>query len=110
MKNKIFITAIATLALLIIGGFAKAQFKTMSDLKQTAGKQENLKISPNPVNDNLKLSLQGEKHHVINITIFNAIGQVLLNRKYVDHPSDIILELSDFDKGLYILSVKKDDW
>ena len=110
MKSRIFITSIAIIVLIITGGHTIAQFKTITDLKQISNKQELFKISPNPVKDNLKLSLMEENHQLIKITIFNVIGQIVLNQEYVDYPSDIVLELSGFDKGLYVINVKMDDW
>ena len=110
MRSRIFTTLIAFIVLITIGGHAIAQFKTITDLKQISNKQELFKISPNPVKDNLKLSLIKENHQIIEITIFNVIGQVVLKQEYVDYPSDIVLELSGFDKGLYVLNVKMDDW
>ena len=110
MKSRIFTTSIAIIVLILQGGHAIAQFKPITDIKQISHKQELFKISPNPVKDNLKLSLMEEKHQLIKITIFNVIGQVVLKQEYVDYPSDIVLELSGFDKGLYVLNVKMDDW
>lgn len=66
-----------------------------------------LRIFPNPVSTTLEIDLRSDLKS--KVTIYNTIGEIVMSRTL---KPDIkpVLDVSSLGKGLYILSVKQDDF
>ena len=63
---------------------------------------DNYVVYPNPANQELRISFTGET--AINITLINALGSVVMERK--SYASDSIIDLSALNKGIYFINLQ----
>jgi len=66
------------------------------------GEQLNMKIFPNPTNDILHLELNSKS--LVNIQLYNQLGELVFDQK--TNNSDIEINTSLFSSGVYLLSVQ----
>lgn len=94
------------LALIIICGTAAAQ----TDLTQAPGekKQDNIMIYPNPVTD-MQFYVNADKT-VTSVEVLNIIGQTVKTvRNETQVPYNILVQLPNGKKGMYIIRVTTED-
>ena len=61
-------------------------------------------VFPNPTTDIINVKVKGHLE-VTNIQLTDMLGRTLINRSVDTHNDDIILNLSPYPKGMYLLSV-----
>lgn len=71
--------------------------------------QERILVSPNPLKNQLNVSISSNEICIANIDIYNSLGQLLFERK-VDLQKGVITTIVDdvgiLPKGIYVLQVK----
>lgn len=74
---------------------------------QDIDNQNFMKISPNPVADELNILYKNESHEPVNIDIINTVGQVIFNEKSVTAVGEntLILSIPQIQSGLYFLRI-----
>lgn len=65
-----------------------------------------IKLYPNPTSGNLNIDLPENNDKDLTIRVTNIIGSILLENKVVKSSSQIKLDLSGFDNGIYFVNVK----
>ncbi len=70
--------------------------------------EENIKLFPNPSSDEIQLNFDLLKNENLRIEISNHLGQVLQlqDLSFSKGKNQLILDLSDFASGMYVVSVK----
>jgi hypothetical protein len=80
------------------------------DLINTTGISEvsakTVKLYPNPTSGVLNINLPGNNGTLATIRITNILGSVILENKVVNGSSQIKLDVSGFDNGVYFVTVK----
>lgn len=74
---------------------------------QDIDNQNFMKISPNPVADELNILYKNGSHEPVNIDIINTVGQVIFNEKSVTAVGEntLILSIPQIQSGLYFLRI-----
>jgi hypothetical protein len=67
--------------------------------------EDNALIYPNPTSDVINIQTSGAAYDKATIGVFNANGQMLKTTQHLGQQS--VIELSDFDNGLYIIQIYK---
>jgi len=65
-------------------------------------------IYPNPVNDFIYIESNG-KNEQIDVSIINTSGQLMLTKNYNNVSDKIKLDLSGFDKGMYLVRIASEN-
>lgn len=65
-----------------------------------------IKLYPNPTNGNLNINLPENSSKVVTIRVSNILGAILLENKLNGSSSQIKLDVSGFDNGIYFVNVK----
>ena len=74
------------------------------------GGDEKLKLIPNPSAGSITIQLTDNNSRIKEIDIFNIIGMTVFKKKYGKMGKQkIILDISTFEKGIYIVEVKTQD-
>ncbi len=68
---------------------------------QTQSTSSNIAIYPNPAKNFLNISIS-DKQKIEKLTIYNLIGQIILDTKLINNTIDLI----DFPNGMYLLEVE----
>lgn len=68
-------------------------------------KVSNLKLYPNPSNS--IIAIISEEYKIKNVTISRTIDSRIIFNKQVDNQSDIEIDVSYFEKGIYIVSIER---
>lgn len=68
---------------------------------------ESFKIYPNPASELINIQLQNSTSINIEIKLFDITGKLLQNAKFINN-NLISINLSSFQKGIYIIQIKKD--
>jgi PKD repeat protein len=68
-------------------------------------------LFPNPVADNATVTLNSSESGAANLTLFDAVGKVVLHKQINIVPGDntFRLEMSDLPQGLYILAIQSNE-
>jgi hypothetical protein len=68
-------------------------------------------LFPNPVADNATVTLNSSESGAANLTLFDAVGKVVLHKQINIVPGDntFQLEMSDLPQGLYILAIQSNE-
>jgi len=74
------------------------------------GLESTVRIYPNPVSNELTLTINGNEQQ-LNLTLTNAKGQVVLSEKLSNLPADYKkqMDMSKFTKGIYFLKLSNGD-
>ncbi|MES2285344.1 MAG: T9SS type A sorting domain-containing protein [Bacteroidota bacterium] len=70
--------------------------------------KKNFNLYPNPTSNNFTINSNLPEAQKIEITITNCIGQVVDKKKY-NYSSQLIIDLSVKQKGIYFIEIKTDD-
>ncbi len=70
---------------------------------------ENISITPNPFHDVLKIHLPNTFSEEIVIRIHDSKGKQIANNEY-KFMEEIVLSTSDFNPGIYFISIITDEW
>ena len=67
---------------------------------------EDISLSPNPFNNNVKVYLKTEMNEEVSVNIFSVSGSLISSQKY--HPLNGIIDINttDIDGGMYIIDIK----
>ncbi len=76
---------------------------------QELGDFSQIKISPNPVQDNINIQFENNFQQAINIQIMTINGQVLLNQDKIIQQQNVVLDAQDLPAGLYLVKIIADD-
>ncbi len=73
---------------------------------------EELDIFPNPnTGGHLSVSLPGDFQGTVSLSVFNLLGEKLLETKKTCNPSDkILLDMNSFEGGVYVLQARYGDY
>jgi hypothetical protein len=66
-------------------------------------------IYPNPANDNLNISNDFPDNKSLDIEIFNSLSQKVYNFETTGDNKEIIINVKDFENGVYIIRLKSGD-
>lgn len=96
---------------LTVNSVAKWVEPCITDIKET---KNNLKLSiyPNPVSSELNISFTLEKNSVVELQIYNSLGQVLntiTKTKYLSGKNEINISVADLPVGIYHLKFSVND-
>ena len=64
-------------------------------------------IYPNPTTNELNISLNSDFETATSYTIYNSLGQKILNKK-VDSESDLKINTSNYSNGIYFITIERD--
>jgi hypothetical protein len=82
--------------------------ETITGMKDNKSKVEDFQLYPNPVSDELSIRLNSKNSKLMNFTIHDNAGRVLLSsQRYYDGISPIQLDISAIPNGFYLLSIDK---
>jgi hypothetical protein len=82
---------------------------TYVGLKENESQKQNIKIYPNPASDFCNINLNGlSNFRTISIDIKNVLGQTLFKLN-TDITPNYYLNISNFSKGLYIISITQNN-
>jgi hypothetical protein len=93
---------------------ASEEFETMIDDCTGIGEDsllEEVSVYPNPATSQLNIALNIEKGVNYTLTIYNTMGQVMYSNTETGSSTQHthLIQISDFPKGLYIVSVQSKD-
>lgn len=72
--------------------------------------ETNIHLYPNPVNEQLTISIEGYVGKTSVLEIYNQLGQVVLRKEVARWPTgNILLNCSTLNKGVYHLVIRTDD-
>jgi hypothetical protein len=111
MEKKFTIKLIGLVSLLFLG-FALAFHPAQSQNNQLIIQKPNpsVKIYPNPVRDNLFLSIENITNLKVEVVIFNSLGgEMLRKNESADSSNDIKMNISNFKPGLYFAKITIDN-
>ena len=80
--------------------FFKTNLKSSITDTYELSRENVINIFPNPVNEQLTIELDSNAKP-IRLSIFNALGQVFVNREFSP-----IIDLSNLDKGVYFIKIE----
>ncbi|MBL4653335.1 MAG: T9SS type A sorting domain-containing protein [Flavobacteriales bacterium] len=66
------------------------------------------KLYPNPSTGNLTLEWIDTPSSAVEITVYNVIGETIISKQNERNKTIINLDLSNYSKGIYVISVKTD--
>ena len=77
--------------------------------QQSLGVDENeiadgFKVYPNPTNDIVNIKIDGPNNLITGLQLNDVLGRILVNQ-VVDNESSMMLDLSSYPRGMYLLSV-----
>ncbi len=82
--------------------FAKYGSTCVTGLNNTTAVESQISISPNPVTN--FINLKSELYSIINITIYNTLGQAIIIKDNL-LSKNVQLDLTDLNAGIYVVNV-----
>jgi hypothetical protein len=85
------------------------EYSRIENVKMSKG---DLSVFPNPTHAGITLQYESKSEEVLNVTISNAVGVILFNKKYNSQKggNQINIEFADFPKGVYYLRISNREY
>lgn len=88
-----------------------AAFKTdNSSTIEESSSLMSMNVSPNPTNNIANISYSNKVNQETELVIFNSLGEIVLSKNIISNSGDntIKVDLSKFENGIYIITLKND--
>jgi hypothetical protein len=75
-------------------------------IAENNAEQNEIKISPNPVHDNLMLSYKLTQSKQAVVYIYDLLGQLVFSQQIYSSGTQLLIHTENFQKGMYVISVE----
>jgi hypothetical protein len=74
-------------------------------ISENNSEENDIKISPNPVSDNLMLSYKLKYSQQGIVYIYDLLGKLIFSRQIYGSGTQLLIHTENFQKGMYVISV-----
>ncbi|MES2558251.1 MAG: T9SS type A sorting domain-containing protein [Bacteroidota bacterium] len=83
------------------------EISVVTKIEETENIRIECAVSPNPVTDIIKLTIQHPSHSRLSYTLYNSIGQIIVDKSIIKE-GEAFISMSALTPSLYYLEIKTD--